>query len=149
VDREHSGLWEQSKKTILTPFGYPSKAMTSQSNRPTRANRLMAAALAAGGCVIGCAGCCVILYVYAFASMISSRLIGWDRWSIILQKMLLTPSAIVVFAGVIAIAVGVAVIAISLRTAFVLRAGHTRKIGSIVVLVAVMLSLIILLTISM
>ena len=119
---------------------------SSQSKRP---NRVKYVAAAAAGCLIAVLGCCVVLYVYAFAAMISPQIIGWDRWLLILQKMLLTPAAVVVFFGVFALSVGVAIVAVSLRIALGRSIGNTGQIISIAVLVIVLLFLAILLAISM
>jgi uncharacterized membrane protein len=63
--------------------------------------------------------------------------------------MLLTPSAVVVFAGVFAFGVGVAVVAISLRMALTRHAASTRKIKFVAILAAVTLFLAVLLVMSM
>jgi hypothetical protein len=117
--------------------------MVTQSNHPRWANYFMRAALVAVGCFIGAVGCCVLLYTYAFAAMISPDIIGWDRWMLILKKMLLTPSVVVVFLGVFAIGVGVAIV---ISSALGINA---RKVTFIAALATVLLFLAVLLTISM
>jgi hypothetical protein len=124
--------------------------MKTQPNQPASTNRLACAAIAVGGCVIACAGCCAVLYVYAFASMVPPRfVVGWERWSMILQKMLLTPDAVAVLAAVSAIGVGVAAVVISIRMALGMRPWNARTISFVAVLEAFVLFLAVLLVISM
>jgi hypothetical protein len=103
----------------------------------------------AGGCLIAVIGCCAVLYVYVFATMISPRIIGWDRCLVILHNMLLTPAAVVVFFGMFALCAGVAIVAVSLRIALGISTPNARQFTSIAVLVTVLLFLTVLLAISM
>jgi hypothetical protein len=100
-----------------------------------------------GGCLIATIGCCVLLYIYAFAAMISPRITGWDRWMLILHKMLWTPAAVPVFFGVFALGVGVAIVTVSLRSAFGLDANNMGHIRLLTILAAVVLFLAVLLVI--
>lgn len=108
----------------------------------------MCAAIAAGGCLFAAVGCCALLYIYAFSAMISPRIIGWDRWMLILQKMLLTPSVVVVFFGVLAVCIGIAIVTVSVEMAFGISVRNTHKITSIAVLSVVILVLAVLVAIS-
>jgi hypothetical protein len=78
----------------------------------------LCAARAVGGCLIALVGCCMVVYIYAFATVGSAYLVGWDYWMLILRKMLLTPSVVVVIGGVLAFGVGAVTVALSIRMAF-------------------------------
>jgi hypothetical protein len=123
--------------------------METQSKQPPWTNRIICAALATSGCLIAAVGCCAIVYVYAFAAMISPRIVGWDRWTLVLRKMLLTPSVVAIVFGVVAFGVGVAMVTVSLRMALGINALSARKIVFVGALATVILCLTALLVISM
>jgi hypothetical protein len=76
----------------------------SELPKPSR-SRLQLVLQAAGGLLGVLIGGFVFLYVYMFASMVDPRLMGMDRWAVILEKMFLTLSVIpVAFGGMMIVA---------------------------------------------
>ncbi len=81
--------------------------MTPESYPPRRhRSYLWRSLLMAAGVIIVLLGCCVILYIYAFSSMVDPRLIGLERCTLIFQKMLLTLNVIPVSIGAILVISG-------------------------------------------
>jgi hypothetical protein len=82
-------------------------------------SRLRCGLQAAGGLAAVIIGCYAVLYVFAFSSTIDPRLAGWDRWRLILEKMILTLNVIPVALGGFMTLAGLAVVLTSLhRIAF-------------------------------
>jgi hypothetical protein len=77
--------------------------------------------------------------------MIDPRLIGWDRWMLILQKMLLTLNVIPLSLGGLMVIAGAVVGVISFRSAS--RAIGPRRSGVFVVAVALLICAAFLLTV--
>ena len=105
--------------------------------------------LALLGCFLAVLGCGMILYTYAFASIVHPSLAGWDRWSLILQKMLLTPTVVLVVFSVVAFGVGIATIVSSLKMAFSSNPFNPKQIVSIGIYTALLLGTALLLLLLM
>ena len=96
---------------------------------------------AVGGLFLAGVACCVVLYVYAFASMVPPDITGWHHWTLILQGMLLTPSLILVLFAAFTFGVGVVIVVGSVKAAL----GMESHDGRTIVIIAILLALVLVL----
>jgi hypothetical protein len=116
-----------------------------QPNQQNRGKSVaIAIATAAAGLLMVGVGCIAVLYVYAFASIVPPDLPDWDRTLLILQKMLLSPSVVLVLFGVVGVALGVRFVYVSFRIALGLTQPSQVNIRRIAVHAAIFLLLAIL-----
>jgi len=101
--------------------------MTQPENNLQR--RLLFLAFSFGGLLLMAVGSVIVLYVYAFASMVDPKLSGIAYWQTILNKMLLSGAVVPTLFGVV-VAIGGAFAAIwnaAAATGFIAVAMPTRK----------------------
>jgi hypothetical protein len=90
--------------------------VSSTSDLPRRHRSHLRLALQAfGGFAAALLGAAVVLYIYAFSSMVHPRLSGIERWTAILQKMFCTLNAIPTILGGLLSMAGLAVMVFSLQ----------------------------------
>jgi len=69
---------------------------------------------AMGGLLTAAMGCCLVLYIYAFCSMVSPGIVGWDCCKAVLEGMFLTLNAIPLVIGTMMLLAGASVTLMSI-----------------------------------
>jgi hypothetical protein len=110
-------------------------------------SRIKNVAIALGGCIVAGVGCCTVLYVYAYSSMVSPHVLGLARTLLILEKMFLSLNVIPTLFGLFSFGGGLAIVAVSPKLARGISTRDTRVPAFFVALAFVTLFLAVLLAI--